>query len=152
MHLFGASPSTMILFRRRFHAPLSQTCTAGICARSCKSRREMRPRKLDETLSRHGRSARRVAFLSPRAMFGKYCSPLDYLYARLNSSKRTKSISRILGGLHSSRVGEEYPKGRRGNNTPLLRDVRPMIYQKPPFMRRFLLYKVALCSFSFVWE
>ncbi len=30
VHLFGASPSTMILFRRRFHAPLTQTCTAGI--------------------------------------------------------------------------------------------------------------------------
>ena len=77
-----ASPSTTILFRRRSYAPLTQTCTAGVCARSCKSRREMRPRKLDETLSRHGRRARRVAFLSPRAMFGEYCSPLDYLYAR----------------------------------------------------------------------
>ena len=29
-----------------------------------------------------------------------------------------KSISRILGGLISSRVGEEYPKGRWGNNIP----------------------------------
>ena len=41
------------------------------------------PRKLDEALSRHGRRARRVAFLSPRAVFGQYCSPHDYLYARL---------------------------------------------------------------------
>ena len=56
---------------------------AGVCARSCKLRREMRPRKLDETLSRHGLRARRVAFLSPRATFSLYCSPLDYLYARL---------------------------------------------------------------------
>ena len=29
-----------------------------------------------------------------------------------------KSISRILGGLNYSRVGEESPKGRRGRNIP----------------------------------
>ena len=65
VHLFGASSNSTFLFRRWNYAPLTQTCTAGVCARSCKSRRAPRPRKLDETLSRHGRSARRVAFLSP---------------------------------------------------------------------------------------
>ena len=34
-----ASQGTMVLFRRRNYAPLSQTCTAGACACSCKSRR-----------------------------------------------------------------------------------------------------------------
>ena len=85
VHLFGASSNSTFLFRRWNYAPLTQTCTAGVCARSCKSRRAPRPRKLDETLSRHGRSARRVAFLSPRATFSEYCSPLDYLYARFKS-------------------------------------------------------------------
>ena len=82
-HLIRRPQTRRTLFRRWSHAPLTQTCTAGVCARSCKSRREMRPRKLDETLSRHGRRARRVAFLSPRATFSLCCSPLDYLYARL---------------------------------------------------------------------
>ena len=100
VHLFGASPSTTFLFRRRNHAPLTQTCTAGVYARSCKSRREMRPRKPDETLSRHGRRARRVAFLSPRAMFSLFCSPLDYLYARFklyqNDEKFIPHFRRIV--------------------------------------------------------
>ena len=39
--------------------------------------KDVRPRKLDETLSRHGRSARRVALLAPRAMFSEYCSLLE---------------------------------------------------------------------------
>ena len=90
----GASPSTIYLFRRRSYAPLIQTCTAGVCARACKSRREMRPRKLDEALSRHGRRARRVAFLSPRAMFSEYCSPLDYLYAK---GKEGEQYSHVRG-------------------------------------------------------
>ena len=37
--LDGASLNTPFLFRRRNYAPLSQTCTASACARSCKSRR-----------------------------------------------------------------------------------------------------------------
>ena len=69
------------LVRRRYHAPLTQTCKGGVTA-SCKSRRAQRPRKLDVTLSRHGRSARRVAFLRPRGVFSDFCSPLDYVSAR----------------------------------------------------------------------
>ena len=42
----------------------------------------LRPRKLDEKLSRNVARARRVALLAPRATFSAYCSPLDYLYAR----------------------------------------------------------------------
>ena len=61
---------------------------------SCKSRRalgvpaesifggvSLRPRKLDEKLNRHGRSARRVAFLRPCRDFSQYRSPLDYVSA-----------------------------------------------------------------------
>ena len=60
-------------------------------------------------------------------MFREYCSPLDYLYAILKLS-----ISRILGGLHSSRVGEEYPKGRWGSNTPMLGEVHFISRLTPP--------------------
>ena len=112
-----ASPGTTILFRRRSYAPLTQTCTAGVCARSCKSRRAPRPRKLDEALSRHGRRARRVAFLSPRAMFSLYCSPLDYLYARFKHyQKDEKHIPHFRrttlfpsgGGIPEGKEGEQY--------------------------------------------
>ena len=68
------------LILRRSDAPLTQTCKGGATA-SCKSRRAPRPRKLDETLSRHGRSARRVAFLRPRGFFSELCSLLDYVSA-----------------------------------------------------------------------
>ena len=57
-----------------------RTCTGGVTA-SCKSRRAQRPRKLDEKLNRHGRSARRVAFLRPCRDFSQYRSPLDYVSA-----------------------------------------------------------------------
>ena len=71
----------MSLFRRRYYAPLSQTCTAGACARSCKSRRAPRPRKPDGKLSRHGLGARRVALLAPRGVLSKYRYPLSYVGA-----------------------------------------------------------------------
>ncbi len=54
--------------------------------------KDLRPRKPDETLSRHGRSARRVAFLSPRATFSQYCSPLDYLYARFKLYQKERKV------------------------------------------------------------
>ena len=164
VHLFGASPSTTILFRRRSYAPLTRVairavhrptphcggwlvCRAVAPLRVVKMRRrsftprfasktirslahfhdagdednalvmirrqcrrlnaaairgprrkyfrwgkDLRPRKLDETLSRHGRRARRVAFLSPRAMFSEYCSPLDYLYARFKLYQKGRKV------------------------------------------------------------
>ena len=73
--------STMFLFRRRNYAPLSQTCTAGARARSCKSRRAPRPRKPDGKLSRHGLGARRVALLAPRGVLNRYRHPLGYVSA-----------------------------------------------------------------------
>ena len=69
------------IFRRRYHAPLSQTCTAGVCACSCKSRRAPRPRKPNETLSRHGLGARRVALLAPRGVLNQCRHPLGYVGA-----------------------------------------------------------------------
>ena len=99
---------------------------------------------------RHGRSARRVAFLSPSGSPPKVfsvgqSSDVQFVLfaARLSLceirtlSKKTKSISRILGGRNSSRVGEEHPNGAprkiaagnfvgspgwRGNNTPMSED------------------------------
>ena len=47
----------------------------------------MRPRKPDETLSRHGLGARRVVLLAPRGVLGKYRHPLGYVGA----------ITKILG-------------------------------------------------------
>ena len=54
--------------------------------------KDLRPRKPDETLSRHGRRARRVAFLSPRATFSLCCSPLDYLYARFKLYQKERKV------------------------------------------------------------
>ena len=48
----------------------------------------LRSRKLDEKLSRHGLGARRVALLAPRATFGKYWYPLDYVSARFKLFSR----------------------------------------------------------------
>ena len=114
VHLFGASPSTTFLFRRRNHAPLNQTCTAGVCAHSCKSRRASRPRKLDVTLSRHGHRARRVAFLSPRAMFSGYCSPLDYLYARLKLYQKDEKYIPHFRRIELFPSGGGMPEGKEG--------------------------------------
>ena len=86
-----------VLFRRRSHAPLSQTCTAGACACSCKSRRAPRPRKPDGKLSRHGLGARRVALLAPRGVLSKYRHPLSYVGAIIKILVKFKSQSRILG-------------------------------------------------------
>ena len=132
--LVRAYLSTMFLFRRRFYAPLTQTCTAGVCARSCKSRRASRPRKPDVTLSRHGRRARRVAFLSPRAMFGDYCSPLDYLYARFklyqNDEKfiphfRRTELFPSGGGIPEGKEGEQYSNVRDAHSILRLSTPRP---------------------------
>ena len=88
----------------------------------------LRPRKLDEKLSKHGLGARRVALLAPRATFDKYWYPLDYLYARLKLfQKGMKSISRILGGMNSIPSGGGVPKGRRGYNITMLGDVIPKL-------------------------
>ncbi len=113
-HSFGASLSTMSLFRRRFYAPLSQTCTAGACARSCKSRRAPRPRKLDGKLSRHGLGARRVALLAPRGDFNRYRHPLDYVGAITKILVKFKSKSRILGDENSIPSGGGKPEGKEG--------------------------------------
>ena len=48
----------------------------------------LRPRKLDEKLSRDVARARRVALLAPRATLSKYCSPLGYVSARLKLFSR----------------------------------------------------------------
>ena len=48
----------------------------------------LRPRKLDEKLSRHGLGARRVALLAPRATFSQYWYPLDYVSARFKLFSR----------------------------------------------------------------
>ena len=105
-HSFGASLSTTALFRRRSHAPLSQTCTVGEFSptlASRKSRRAPRPRKPDETLSRHGLGARRVALLAPRGELSKYRHPLGYVGA----------ITKILG-----KVEKQVPHfGRRELNS-----------------------------------
>ena len=79
----------MSLFRRRYYAPLSQTCTAGACARSCKSRRAPRPRKPDGKLNRHGLGARRVALLAPRGELNQCRHPLGYVGAT------TKILSKV---------------------------------------------------------
>ena len=90
--------------------------------------KDVRPRKPDETLSRHGRCARRVAFLSPRAMFSLYCSPLDYLYARFklyqNDEKYIPHFRRTElfpsgGGTPEGKEGEQYfnVRGRTTNFT-----------------------------------
>ncbi len=71
-----------ILVQRRNNAPLSQTCTVGEHSPTLASRgANLRPRKLDENLSKHGLGARRVALLAPRATFREYCSPLNYVSA-----------------------------------------------------------------------
>ena len=74
----------------------------------------MRPRKLDETLSRHGRCARRVAFLSPRAMFSLYCSPLDYLYATLKLYQKGQKYIPHFRRTELFPSGGGIPEGKEG--------------------------------------
>ena len=107
-----------------------RTCTGGVTA-SCKSRRALRPRKLDVTLSRHGHRARRVAFLRPCRSFSEYRSPLDYVSAILKPLVEAWCQSRILGVRYSILHGGGKPEwgspqnvhfvgspGRRGINIP----------------------------------
>ena len=121
-HLFEAYLNTMFLFRRRSHAPLSQTCTAGACACSCKSRRAPRPRKPDGKLNRHGLGARRVALLAPRGVLSKYRYPLGYVGAITKILVKLKSKSRILGDGKPIPSGGGVPEGRRGSVTPMSGD------------------------------
>ena len=79
-HLFGACLINYSLIRRRNNAPLSQAFTGGLPPLERRGA-NLRPRKLDGILSRHGLGARRVALLAPRATFSEYCSPLDYASA-----------------------------------------------------------------------
>ena len=143
-HFFGASPGTMVLFRRRNYAPLSlvaiRACSSPCAAlrrsarlsRGCSSsRREnaetfasllvptelspssliFTPRGYKRIRAPHRRSSdccaprqsRRAEFLRPCRVFSRYCSPLDYVNARLKLFQEEESISRILGGLHPPR-------------------------------------------------
>ena len=70
----------MFLIRRRSHAPLSQAFR-GPRRKYFRWGKAMRPRKPDETLSRHGLGARRVALLAPRGVLSKYRYPLSYVGA-----------------------------------------------------------------------
>ena len=117
-----ASPRTTALFRRRNNAPLSQTCTAGACACSCKSRRAPRSRKPDGKLSRHGLGARRVALLAPRGVLNRYRHPLGYVGAITKILVKFKCPSRILGDVNSIPSGGGVPEGRRGALAPMSED------------------------------
>ena len=102
-----------VLFRRRSHAPLSQTCTAGACACSCKSRRAPRPRKPDGKLSRHGLGARRVALLAPRGVlsdyqnFGKVQKSVPHFGRRQAYSEWGRSPVGEVGVCHSHVRGRQ---------------------------------------------
>ena len=81
-HDAGDEGNALVMIRRQCRR-LQVAAIRGPHRKHFRWGKDLRPRKLDEALSRHGRRARRVAFLSPRAVFGQYCSPHDYLYARL---------------------------------------------------------------------
>ena len=81
-HDAGDEGNALVMIRRQSRR-LQVAAIRGPRRKYFRWGKDLRPRKLDEALSRHGRRARRVAFLSPRAMFSEYCSPLDYLYARI---------------------------------------------------------------------
>ena len=91
-------------------------------AHACKSRRAPRPRKPDETLSRHGLGARRVALLAPRGVLSKYRHPLSYAGAITKYFVKFKSKSRILGDENSIPSGGGVPEGRWGSLTPMSGD------------------------------
>ena len=91
-------------------------------AHACKSRRAPRPRKPDETLSRHGLGARRVALLAPRGVFNRYRYPLSYVGAITKILVKLKCKSRILGDVNSIPSGGGVPEGRRGSVTPMSGD------------------------------
>ena len=81
-----------------------------------------RPRKPDETLSRHGLGARRVALLAPRGVLSKYWHPLSYAGAITKIYVKFKSKSRILGDGKLIPSGGGVPEGRRGSLTPMSGD------------------------------
>ena len=78
---------SQIPIRGRNYAPLSQAFTGGVPPLERRGA-NLRSRKLDERLSRHGLGARRVALLAPRATFSQYWYPLDYVSARLKLFSR----------------------------------------------------------------
>ena len=110
--------------------------------------KDLRPRKLDETLSRHGRRARRVAFLSPSGSppkvfsVGQSSDVRSVLFAARLSlceiqtlSKWTKSISRILGGLNSPR-GPRRMYIRKGKRSSRAIDERRSLRRREGEARR----------------
>ena len=96
----------------------------------------MRPRKQDETLSRHGLGARRVALLAPRGVLSKYRHPFSYAGAITKIlSKVQKSVPHfgrrqasrgprrmhIRKGERSSRATDERRSLRRREGERVLR-------------------------------
>ena len=101
----------------------------------------LRPRKLDEKLSRDVARARRVALLAPRATLTQYRHPLGYVSAitkifgkvqklvphfgrsELYSEWGRSPVGEV-GDFHSHVRGQDFiPKGRRGFLTSLSEDV-----------------------------
>ena len=119
---------TMSLFWRRNYAPLSQTCTAGACTRSCKSRRAPRPRKPDETLSRHGLGARRVALLAPRGDLDKYRHPLSYVGANTKVFSKVQKLVPHFGRRQAYSEWGRSPEGEEGVSYSHVRGRKPITF------------------------
>ena len=91
-HSAGDEGMTLVGIWRAFAPALASRGASGVPAESIFGGVKMRPRKPDETLSRHGLGARRVALLAPRGVLNKYRHPLSYVGA----------ITKIFGKVQKS--------------------------------------------------
>ena len=86
-HDAGDEGNALVMIRRQSRR-LNAAAIRGPRRKYFRWGKDVRPRKPNETLSRHERRARRVALLAPRAMFSLYCSPLKLVSARLKLFSR----------------------------------------------------------------
>ena len=101
-----------------------------IFAHACKSRRAPRPRKPDETLSRHGLGARRVALLAPRGVLSKYQHPLGYVGAITKIFGKAQKLVPHFGRHKLYSEWGRSPGGEEGDNNSYV-SVRQQVLYSP---------------------
>ena len=120
----------------RRSAKLAQAVQPPLASRGAQSE----CRALDVAQSRHGRKCASAEFLRPRATFSEFCSPLDYVSARIKFfQKYEKSVTHDRRIVPYSEWGRKARMGlpakctfcgvpgRRGCNTPKFEDVQPVL-------------------------
>ena len=79
-------------------------------------------------------------------MFSQYCSPLDYLYARLNPIKKDEKYIPHFRRTALFPSGGGTPEGKEGEQYSNVRDVHPVLTSEPAAPSERVLHEFAYNS------